>query len=168
MSKKIYDYVTLVKTPSSYEIYDNLFNQHLVTIERSNFLPYYPINLIDSLTRFISDMEEMGFRLNKIVNDYFTNKISKNQLEEYSKFLYEEIGARFNHYFQAEDTPMIASIINEIYQSTRANDCIYEYFSNNSLKYIQRKTKQKNYFDKINANLKSFDESIANYTSNVM
>lgn len=168
MSKKPYNYITLVKTPSSYEIYDNIYNQHLISIERNGFLPYYPIDLINDLACFISDLEEMGFRLDKLVNAYYSNKITNAEFNNYSQFLYDEIGARFNHYFQAEDTPMIADIIKQIYNNTRTNDCIYEYFTKHSLSYIQRKTKQKNHFNSLNRNLKSFDESINNYISNAM
>ena len=168
MSKKHYDYITLVKTPKSYELYDKVYNQQLITIERSSFLPYYQIDLINNLACFISDLEEMGFRLNKLVNDFYNNKISNADFNTYTQFLYEEIGARFNHYFQAEDTPMIANIIEQIYNNSRQDDCIYEHFTKNSLRYIQRKTKQKNYFDNINKNLKSFDESINNYISNAI
>ena len=168
MSKKPYNYITLVKTPTSYEIYDNIYNQHLISIERSGFLPYYPINLINDLASFISDLEEMSFRLDRIVNDYCSNKITQTKFNSYSQFLYEEIGARFNHYFQAEDTPMIADIIKQIYNNSRSSDSIYEYFTKHSLAYIQRKTKQKNHFSSLNRNLKSFDESIDSYISNAM
>jgi len=168
MSKKLYNYITLIKTPTSYEIYDNIYDQHLISIERASFLPYYPTDVIHDLSCFISDLEEMGFRLDKLVNDYYSNKISNEKLTAYTQFLYEEIGARFNHYFQAEDTPMIADIIKKIYNQSRSEDRIYEYFTKHSLTYIQNKTKQKNHFNSLNRNLKSFDESINNYISNAM
>ena len=59
--------------------------------------------------------------------------------------------------------PMVASIITNIADTTRQDDCVYDYFAEHCLQYIQNKTKTKNYFDSQNQN--SFETAISNYTS---
>ena len=161
MNKKIYNYVTLTSNINGYTIHDNILNQELCTIKRNEFKPYYGLDTINQTAKFISDLEEIGYRLQKLINKYLKTECNQNKFTQLSKQLFEEIGTRFNHYFTVEDMPMVANVISTIAETSRQDDCVYEYFNKHSIQYIQKKTKEKLYFDSQNPN--SFDTAISNY-----
>ena len=161
MNKKSYNYVTLTILANGYKIHDNILNQELCSIKRSDFVPYFNHNTIFKTAQFISDLEEISYRLQQLMNDYFKDTCSCVAYLKYSQQIIYEIEARFNHYFPVEDMPMVAQLITDISNTTRKDDSVYEYFVENCERFIQNKTKQKLYFDSQNPN--SFDDAISNY-----
>lgn len=162
MTEQAFNFITTIGKVDRIDVYDNILHEHIISIDRKNFQPKYAKTYTNTM-RFISDLEELGFRIKNLFKDFSHNLLSVNSYAKNAKALYQEIGSRFDHYFEADDMPMVAYVIDQIFETSRKDDFVYRYFNENSLSFIQKKTKQKYYFESINKNLKSFDESIANY-----
>lgn len=161
MTNKTYNYATFIETTTNVSIYENVLNEHLITFSRKDFMAISN-KTFKNLLCFISDLEEFTYRLNKLIKDLMSSKIGFIKFEIKRYELFSEIDSRFNHYFVAQDMPLVISIIEQIARTTRIDDSAYSYFCNNSLRLMENKTKQQMYFDDIK-NLKTFDESLNNY-----
>lgn len=162
MTQKTFNYITIKETPTSVSIVNNVLNEQFFSFNRKDF---YAISefTYNNTFRFISDLEEMNFRLTNVIKKFLAGEFGLIAYKVKTKSILNEIDARFNHYFIAEDMPMVASIIEQIYNTSRADDIIYSYFNKNALSYIEKKNKQNLYFASVKR--KSFDECLTNHIS---
>lgn len=162
MTQKTFNFITITETPTEVSIVNNVLNEEIFSFSRSNFYALSEFTYNNTF-RFISDLEEMNFRFSSTIKQFFNGKIGLISYNLKTKALLNEIGARFNKYFIAEDMPMVASIISQIQNTSRQDDAVYNYFNNNVLSFIEKKNKQNLYFASVKR--KSFDECLTNHIS---
>lgn len=160
MKNYTYNLITYKETPSEISIFENILNQKLITIKRLDFNQISSSTFYNLLC-FISDMEEIGYRLNNLTNALINKSISSLQFCIKKHQLYNEIDAKFNHYFNYTDATKAIQLIEEIATSSREGDYAYLYFCKNSFKYITKKANQQIFFNKLGG--KTFEESLNNY-----
>ena len=165
MTQKTFNFITITETPTEVSIVNNVLNEQIFSFSRKDFYALSE-STYNNAFRFISDLEEMNFRFSSTIKQFFNGKIGLISYNLKTKALLNEIEARFNKYFIAEDMPMVANLILQIQLTSRQDDVIYNYFNNNVLTFIENKTKQNLYFTSVKR--KSFDECLNNHILNAV
>ena len=158
----VHNFATLTETTSGYEVYDNVLNEKIASLNKGLFYTENSKNLLNNILAFISDLEEISYRARSLMLKFFNNKLSAIRYMINAKSMYDEIGVKFCEYFHLNDMDTVYNIISKIHKETRHDDCAYNYFMENATKYILKKEKQQQYFDSFDQT-KTFETAINNY-----
>ena len=158
----VHNFATLTETPSCYEVYDNVLNEKIVSLNKGQFYTANSKTLLNNILAFISDLEEISYRARSLMLKFLNNKLSAIRYMVNSKSMYDEIGIKFCEYFQINDMDTVYDIVSKIYKNSRQDDCAYSHFIENATAYISKKEKQQKYFDSFDQT-KTFEAAINNY-----